>query len=224
VGLVPNTNAPDPVSSVTALAKLALLGVANHVATPEPNPDTPVDIGNPVQFVSVPEVGVPNTGVVNVGEVANTNDPLPVSSVIADAKLAELGVPSHVATPAPNEVIPVPPFPAGNVLITSAVKSIFDILLPVAFASNVLLVNVSVVALPTRVSVASGNVNVLLSVCDVLSVNFLAVVAPEVLNTKSLVVSPPCSALTSNASAALGNVSVMSELGELLDIEVLLPN
>jgi hypothetical protein len=34
-----------------------------------PNPDTPVDIGNPVQLVSVPLEGVPNTGVVNVGDV-----------------------------------------------------------------------------------------------------------------------------------------------------------
>ena len=38
VGEVANTNAPEPVSSVTAAAKLALLGVARNVATPVPKP------------------------------------------------------------------------------------------------------------------------------------------------------------------------------------------
>ena len=38
VGLVAKTKAPEPVSSVTAAAKLALEGVANHVATPVPKP------------------------------------------------------------------------------------------------------------------------------------------------------------------------------------------
>ena len=41
-GLVPNTKAPVPVSSVTALIKLALEGVARNVATPVPKPDTAV--------------------------------------------------------------------------------------------------------------------------------------------------------------------------------------
>ena len=35
-----------------------------------------------VQLVNVPEDGVPNTGVTKVGEVANTNAPVPVSSEI----------------------------------------------------------------------------------------------------------------------------------------------
>ena len=39
-------------------------------------------------------------------------------------------------------------------------KSMFEIELPVPFASKVLFVNVSVVALPTSVSVAAGNVTV----------------------------------------------------------------
>ena len=37
----------------------------------------------PVQFVSTPDVGVPSKGVTNVGLVANTADPVPVSSVNA---------------------------------------------------------------------------------------------------------------------------------------------
>ena len=49
VGEVPNTAAPDPVSSVKAAAKLALDGVAKNVATFVPKPLTPEDIGiNPL--------------------------------------------------------------------------------------------------------------------------------------------------------------------------------
>ena len=55
VGDVANTNAPEPVSSVTAAFKFTLVGVAKNVATPLPNPLTPVATGNPVQLVSVPD-------------------------------------------------------------------------------------------------------------------------------------------------------------------------
>ena len=102
VGLVANTRGPDPVSSVTADARFADDGVAKNVATPVPRPLTPVLIGNPVALVSVAADGVPRLGVTRVGLVANTSDPLPVSSVTAAAKLAEDGVASHVATFAPR--------------------------------------------------------------------------------------------------------------------------
>lgn len=52
----------------------------------------------------------PSIGVTNVGVFANTAAPLPVSSVNADAKLADDGVARNVAIPAPNPVIP----PTGN--------------------------------------------------------------------------------------------------------------
>ena len=65
VGEVANTAEPVPVSSVKAVRKLALLGVAKNVATPVPKPLTPVATGNPVQLVNVPLVGVPSNGVVN---------------------------------------------------------------------------------------------------------------------------------------------------------------
>jgi hypothetical protein len=78
VGLVANTNAPVPVSPVTAVAKLALEGVAKNVATPAPNPLMPDATGNPVQLVSVPDAGTPNVGVTNVGLVAKTFEPVPV--------------------------------------------------------------------------------------------------------------------------------------------------
>jgi hypothetical protein len=58
-GEVANTKAPLPVSSETADAKLADDGVAKNVATLAPKPETPVDIGKPVQLVRVPEPGVP---------------------------------------------------------------------------------------------------------------------------------------------------------------------
>jgi hypothetical protein len=38
------------------------------------------------------------TGVVMVGDVPKTREPDPVSSVTAEARLADDGVPSHVAT------------------------------------------------------------------------------------------------------------------------------
>lgn len=82
VGLALRTIVPEPVSSVRALAKLALVGVAKNVATPVPKPLIPVLTGSPVALVNVTEVGVPNAGVTNVGLVANTKEPLPVSSLI----------------------------------------------------------------------------------------------------------------------------------------------
>jgi hypothetical protein len=89
VGVLANTKAPLPVSSVTAEAKLADEGVIKNAVTPAPVPVTPVEIGRPVQLVRVPEVGVPNNGVVRVGEVANTKSPLPVSSDITPANSEE---------------------------------------------------------------------------------------------------------------------------------------
>ncbi len=48
VGDAENTTEPDPVSSVSAEAKFAELGVERKVAMPVPKPDTPVEIGSPV--------------------------------------------------------------------------------------------------------------------------------------------------------------------------------
>lgn len=94
-GLVPNTSAPDPVSSVTAVARFALEGVASAVATPVPNPETPVLIGRPVALVKVPLVGVPRIGVTRVGEVARTTEPVPVLAVAASPLIEnELPVPA----------------------------------------------------------------------------------------------------------------------------------
>ncbi len=155
VGLLANTKAPVPVSSVTAAAKLAEEGVAKKVATPVPRPLTPVLMGKPVALVSVPDEGVPSTpplttgapadptltaravatpvprpdtpvlmgkpvalvkvaldgvpraGVTNVGLVANTAEPVPVSSVKTVRKLADDGVAKNAATPVPKPEMPV---------------------------------------------------------------------------------------------------------------------
>ena len=52
-----------------------------------------------VQLARFPLVGVPRIGVTRVGEVANTAAPLPVSSVSAAKRLAEVKDPSDVALP-----------------------------------------------------------------------------------------------------------------------------
>jgi hypothetical protein len=105
VGLVPNTAAPVPVSSVKAASMFALLGVIRKVPTPVPRLDKPAT-GNPVALVSVAEVGVPRIGVMNVGLVALLNNaaPVPFSSESAVLKLAE-------------SVMVVPPPPLGLVVI-----------------------------------------------------------------------------------------------------------
>ena len=56
-------------------------------------------LGKPVAFVNTKAVGVPRAGVTKVGEVAKTAEPLPVSSVKADARFAEVNDPNEVAFP-----------------------------------------------------------------------------------------------------------------------------
>ena len=62
-----------------------------------------------------------------LGEALNTSAPLPVSSVTAAARFALDGVPSQVATPAPSDVMPVPPLPTG----TTPDRDIFGAVPPV---------------------------------------------------------------------------------------------
>ena len=71
------------------------------MATLPARPETPDEIGRPVQLVSVPEAGVPRTGVTRVGDVANTRLPDPVSSVIAVLRFADEGVSRNSVTPVP---------------------------------------------------------------------------------------------------------------------------
>ena len=111
-GDVPKTNSPVPVSFVTAVARLALFGVAKNVATPVPNPVIPVDTGRPVPLVNVTALGTPKFGVVKVGEVDITTLPVPVIALETTFLLAsvnkacdavvvdKIGAAENVLTPA----------------------------------------------------------------------------------------------------------------------------
>ena len=142
-------------------------------------------------FIEV-AVATPSVGVVRVGDVANTNPPVPVSSVTAAAKFADDGVPKKVATFVPKLVIPVPPFDTGSMPVTLEAKSTLVIVL--VSPSMVLFVKVSVVALPTNVSVAAGKVNVVVPATAVAT----SLVVPEVepLNTAPV---PPMIGVVNNA-------------------------
>jgi hypothetical protein len=88
VGVFAKTNAPVPVSSVIADIKFTLVGVAKKVATPVPNPLTPVEIGKPVPFVKVTEVGVPKIGVVKTGLVNVLFVKVSVPAIVANVPVA----------------------------------------------------------------------------------------------------------------------------------------
>jgi len=133
VGLVANTLAPEPVSSVNAAAKFVLDGVARNVATLAARPEIPVETGNPVQLVRVPELGVPNTGVTNVGLVESTTLPVPVLAVTPVPPLATGRVPvTPVVNGNPVQLVNVPELGVPNI----GVVSVGDV--------KVLLVSVSV--------------------------------------------------------------------------------
>jgi len=89
-GDVAKTSAPDPVSSVTQVIKLALDGVASQAAQPAPSPEMPVLIGSPVAFVNTPLAGVPRAGAISVGPLFRTTRPVPDSSLITPANCADV--------------------------------------------------------------------------------------------------------------------------------------
>lgn len=97
VGLALNTSEPVPVSSVTAVMRLALEGAASHDAIPVASPLIPVDTGSPVALVSTAEDGVPSAGVTSVGEFESTMKPVPLT------ELASV-TPPYVS--APESVVP----------------------------------------------------------------------------------------------------------------------
>ena len=103
-------NAPPLTTNAPALPVLT----ANAVATPVPNPLTPVEIGKPVAFVSVAELGVPKAGVTRVGLVAKTTLPDPVELVSVGAWAAE-PVPVEVTNCGVVEVLPL-----RNVVVDAA--------------------------------------------------------------------------------------------------------
>ena len=92
------------VAAFPPILKLAT-GVV-EVTTKGAVPMATVEVNWPETLKLVP-VAAPITGVTKVGEVANTTEPVPVSSVIAPAKLALDGVANQVATPVPKPDISV---------------------------------------------------------------------------------------------------------------------
>jgi hypothetical protein len=110
VGLVANTLAPEPVSSVSAVASCAEVNDPSDAALPT-LVTAPVRLALvvvfpavrpaavPVMFVPTKADGVPRAGVTSVGLVANTLAPDPVSSVSAVASCKEVNDPSDAALP-----------------------------------------------------------------------------------------------------------------------------
>ena len=136
VGVVANTSGPEPVSSVTAAAKLAEDGVARNVATLAPRPLTPVLIGSPVQLDNVPLEGVPNA------PPLTTNAPaVPTLTANAVATLVPSPLtPVEIGRPVQLESVPLegvpnaPPLttnaPADPVLTPRAVKTPVPVVVP----------------------------------------------------------------------------------------------
>lgn len=144
VGEVPNTNAPEPVSPVTAAARFAELGVAKKVATLVPKPEIPVATGRPVQDVKVPDCGVPKMGVTSVGLVESTTDPVPVEAVT-----------------------PVPPLATGKVPVTPVVR--LTLVMVLLEPLMVLLVRVSAPAKVASVPVVGNVIEVVAVVVSVVA-------------------------------------------------------
>ena len=78
-----------------------------------------------------------------------------------------------------------------SVPLAKSATSTLDRLLPVPLASNVLLVNVSVVALPTKVSVAAGSVNVVVPAIAVALTVVVPLVEPACIKVPLLNVLAP---------------------------------
>jgi len=136
VGDAENTTVEEPVSSVNNVAKFADDGVAKNVAAPAARPETPDEIGNPVQFVRVPEEGVPNTGVVNVGDVRVLLVSVSVEEVVTTLTPSTAILPAEaleivVSVACPNSRLP----PTAKVFVlASKVKSASvpdDVIVPV---------------------------------------------------------------------------------------------
>ena len=81
VGEVPKTAAPEPVSSVSAAARLAEDGVPKNVAIPDARPDTPVEIGRPVALVRL------KAGVASLAPSATETPPKETDELVRPALL-----------------------------------------------------------------------------------------------------------------------------------------
>ena len=109
--------APNAIELASVPVKVSVLLAVNVLPSAIVNVALDAGAVNATLLIDV-AVAAPSVGVTNVGLVANTNEPVPVSSVTAASKLALDGVPKNVATPVPKLVIPVPPLATGRVPVT----------------------------------------------------------------------------------------------------------
>ena len=107
----------DHVRAACPLAVMLLVYVVAYRSDDVPMVTVPSADGLTELYISA----VSSPGDVRFGPVLNTNDPPPVSSVTAVARLALDGVPSHVATPVPRLEMPVPPRDAARVPVQPTV-------------------------------------------------------------------------------------------------------
>jgi hypothetical protein len=146
-GLVPNTNNPEPVSSVTAAAKFALEGVPRNVATPAPKlviPVPPLATANVPAKVTAPVVAlfgvkpvVPALKLATPVAAAVSTYNLLAMSVLADGVVvivpvvnatdvmsvfAPLAAALRLERAVEASVAPVPPFRTGKVPVTCVVR------------------------------------------------------------------------------------------------------
>ena len=150
----------------------------------------------------------PPSAVTSLGTATEPNS-IFLSSTVSVVELIVVVVPLTVRSPDNTSDVPVAapmfgvmsvgvfarttaPVPATAVIAVPLIEK----LLPVPAVLKVLLVKVSVVALPTRVSVASGRVIVLSTVCAAFKYVVVAVVAPATPKASCLVPSVPFSTTT----------------------------
>lgn len=159
VDVCADVQAPEPIALVDSESVPAAIKIdgaptvpvltASAVAMPVPKPETPDEIGKPVAFVNVPEVGVPRTGVVKVGDVDSTMFPVPVTaleSVTPPYVSAALIVVARVSVIAPVEVPPsvIVPEPAASTARFSFVPLVItDTATPPAAAADLILMPVA---------------------------------------------------------------------------------
>jgi len=96
----------------------------------------------PVKLVTTPDAGVPSAGVTKVGDVANTAEPVPVSSVKAPSSWADVNEPREAAFP--TEVT----IPVRFAFVCTVAALPIDVTPPVKFALVVTLLAVKAVAVP----------------------------------------------------------------------------
>ena len=123
--------------------------------------------------------------------MVNADDPLRTLSLVVTGFPVNVGSAERTTLPVPvDDVTPVPPLATGSVPVTAVVRLILEIVLvapEIVAPVSVLLVRVSVVARPTKVSVDVGRVSVppltIVAIIGAVSVLLISVCASDVPTT-----------------------------------------